>query len=180
MNSLIPFSEVSYLFDDFEHTAWRLESRAGYADDRQSDAYQNFLRGEPAEEDLTHPYYAARRRQAAEGKRFERVRIVDTPATEGQLYLLHRAQFNVSAGEDIRNLHRSDAVRLDLPDADFWLFDSRTLVTFHFDAEDHILGVQVSQDPDEVVRACQIRDAAWHYAIRHTQFTAQILPVREH
>ncbi|WP_432095940.1 DUF6879 family protein [Streptomyces sp. bgisy100] len=175
MADLIAFSEVAHYFDDFEHTAWRLESRRGYAGDRQSAEYQQFLRGEPSDEDLTDPYYVARREQASAGKRFERVRIVDDPPTEGQLYLLHRAQFNISAGEDIRNLHRSDAVRLGLPDSDFWLFDSRTLVTFRFDAEDHILGVQVSEDPEEVVRACQIRDAAWHYAIRHAQFKAQVL-----
>ncbi|MEV8477883.1 DUF6879 family protein [Streptomyces sp. NPDC051173] len=174
MPDLIPFSDVAHYFSDFEHTAWRLETRCGYDSDRQTEEYQQFLRGERAEEDLSDPYYEERRRQAAEGKRFERVRVVDAPPTEGQLYLLHRAQFNAAAGEDIRNLWRADAERLGLPAEDFWIFDSRVMVTLHFDAEDRMLGVDVTEDPNRVVRACQVRDAAWHHAIPSSHFKARV------
>ncbi|MEU9102121.1 DUF6879 family protein [Streptomyces sp. NPDC048361] len=53
------------------------------------------------------------------GKRFERVRLVDDPPTDGQRYLLASGLGNVDAGEDIRNLVRADAERLGLPDGDF-------------------------------------------------------------
>jgi hypothetical protein len=171
---LIPLAEVAHLFDDFEHTAWRLETRRGYDSDRQTEEYQRFVRGEPSTEDLTDPYYTARRAQAAEGKRFERVRLVDDPPTEGQRYLLHRAQFNAAAGEDVRNLWRRDAVRLHLPPDDFWLFDSRTLVTLRFDDADRMLGVEVTEDHAAVVLACQARDAAWHFAIRYKEFRSRV------
>lgn len=172
---LIPFVEVAHLFDEFAHTAWRLESRRGYDSDRHTPEYAAFLDGRIVEEDLTDPYYVARRQQADEGKRFERVRVVDDPPTEGQTYLLHRARFNIAAGEDIRHLRRADAERLALPAEDFWLFDSRTLVSLVFDDTDQLLGVEVTDDTEQVVRACQIRDAAWHYAIPHAKFKAQVL-----
>ncbi|MFD7444611.1 DUF6879 family protein [Streptomyces sp. NPDC059909] len=175
MPSLVPFAAASHFFDTFQHTAWRLESRRGYASDRETEEYAAFLRGEIITEDMTDPYYVARRRQADEGKRFERVRVVDNPPTEGQLYLLHRAQFNIAAGEDIRHLTRTEALQLDLPNADVWLFDSRTLVTMHFDGADEMLGVEITEEPVHVVRACQIRDAAWHYAAPHNEFKTRVL-----
>ncbi|MEU7155174.1 DUF6879 family protein [Streptomyces chrestomyceticus] len=167
---LVPFAEVASLFDDFEHTAWRLESRESYESDRQSDEYRAFFVGQPVEEDLTDPYYVARRRQAEEGKRFERVRVVDEPPTEGQQYLLHRARFNIAAGEDIRHLTRTTAESLGLPRSDFWLFDSRILIVMHFDEADRMLGVERTEDPARVLEACQVRDAAWHHAVPHAAF----------
>ncbi|KRV48740.1 hypothetical protein AQ490_22965 [Wenjunlia vitaminophila] len=174
MPELLSFDSVEHLFEDFQHTAWRLETRRGYASDRQSEEYRRFLRGEDATRDLSDPWYASRRKQTAQGKRFERVRLVDTPPTKGQLYLLHSAQFNIAAGEDIRNMYRSHARRLGLPDFDFWLFDSRILIKFHFDDDDHILGVELIEEPKQVVRACQARDAAWHHAIRNEEFKARV------
>ncbi|WP_244967419.1 DUF6879 family protein [Streptomyces cacaoi] len=174
VSDLIPFAEVSHLFEDFEHTAWRLESRTGYAGDRRSEEYQQFARGEDTTEDLSDPYYVARREQTSQGLRFERVRVIDDPPSDGQRYLLHRAQFNIAVGEDIRVLPRARADRLGLPREDFWLFDSLVLVRMHFDEEDELLGVEVTEDPAAVVHACQVRDAAWHHAVRSAEFEARV------
>lgn len=110
----------------------------------------------------------------AQGKRFERVRLVDDPPTDGQRFLLASGQGNVRAGEDIRNLSRADAEHLGLPDWDFWLFDSRILVRFVFDENDTTMGVIVSEDPAEVLAACQARDTAWHHAVRTADFARQV------
>ncbi|MFB6567380.1 DUF6879 family protein [Streptomyces noursei] len=174
MPDLLPFADVLHHLDNFQHTAWRLESRRGYADDTGTEEYRQFIRGETTTEDMSHPYYAARRAQADQGKRFERVRVVDNPPTDGQRFLLHRAQFNIAAGEDIRNLYRSDAEQLGLPDSDFWLIDSRTLITLRFDEADCMMGVEISDDPADVVRACQIRDAAWHHAVPNAEFVRRV------
>ncbi|WP_353938342.1 DUF6879 family protein [Streptomyces ficellus] len=112
--------------------------------------------------------------QVAQGKRFERVRLVDDPPTDGQRFLLASGQGNVRAGEDIRNLSRADAEHLGLPDWDFWLFDSRILVRFVFDENDTTMGVIVSEDPAEVLAACQARDTAWHHAVRTADFARQV------
>lgn len=108
------------------------------------------------------------------GKRFERVRLVDEPATDGQRFLLASGLGNVEAGEDIRNLYRADAQRLGLPDYDFWLFDCRLVMKFHFSEEGETLGVELIEEPAEVLRACQVRDLAWHYAVPTKTFQEQV------
>jgi hypothetical protein len=175
---LIPFDEITHLFQDFEHTAWRLETQRGYASDRVSTNWARFQRGETFDYNPAHPWHANVREQTEAGKRYGRVRLVDDPPTEGQRFLLASGLGNVAAGEDIRNLHRADAVRIGLPDFDFWLFDSRILVKFVIDSEGVTLGVQVIEDAESVVRACQARDAALHFAVPTKRFQAQVPSAR--
>lgn len=169
---LIPFEDVVHHFEEFEHTAWRLETQREYAVDRAGERWKRWQAGERFGYDPTVPWHTLVRRAAEAGKRFERVRLVDTPATEGQRYLLASGIGNVEAGEDIRNLTRTEAAHHGLPDFDFWLFDSRTVMRFEFDPQGHTLGVHITQDPQQVLSACQTRDTAWHFATRTTEFTA--------
>ncbi|MGC9536202.1 DUF6879 family protein [Streptomyces sp. UG1] len=171
---LQPFASISHLFRDFKHTAWRLETRRGYASDRNSAKWPRFLAGEDIARDPDNAWRENVRAQTAQGKRFERVRLVDEPATQGQEFLLASAPSNITAGEDIRCLTRAQARELRLPDYDFWLFDSKVLARFAFDDEDTTLGVYVTQDPAEVLVACQARDAAWHHAVRTEEFARRV------
>ncbi|MBB5120006.1 DUF6879 family protein [Streptomyces eurocidicus] len=170
----VDFNEFDEMFETFQHTAWRLETRRAYHSDEETETYRRFARGLDAGYDLDDPWCSSRREQAALGKRFERVRVVDSPPTPGQLYLLDGARRNAAVGEDIRNLWRDEADRLGLPAEDFWLFDSRAVALLHFDAADRITGIELITDPVEVVRCCRIRDAAWHQAIGYEQFTEQV------
>ncbi|MFF7023896.1 DUF6879 family protein [Streptomyces klenkii] len=176
MAELVPFEDITRLFEDFEHSAWRLETQRGYASDRLSPRWGPFQRGEALGYDPSQPWHANVRRQTGRGKRFERVRLVDDPPTEGQRFLLASGLGNVEAGEDIRNMYRADAVRIGLPEYDFWLFDSRTVVEFVFDGQGQDLGVRVREDARAVIHACQARDAAWHHAVATRQFQARISP----
>ncbi|WP_418957241.1 DUF6879 family protein [Streptomyces tritici] len=160
MPPLIPFEEITHLFAEFQHTAFRLETRRGYATDRAGARYRAFMRGIDPAPEPEHPWNVNVREKAAQGARFSRVRIVDEPPTDGQRFLMATAAGNIEAGEDIRVLPRAEAERLGLPDWDFWLFDSRTLVRMHIDATDTTIGVEVVNDPDEVLAACRARDAA--------------------
>lgn len=162
-------------FREFQHTAWRLETRRGYASDRAGEKYRRFLRGESVETDTGSPWYANIRAQVAEGKRIGRVRLLDDVPTEGQRFLLATAVGSIAAGEDIRNLWRADAERLGLPAEDFWLFDSRQALRLHFDDRDEYLGAELVEDPATIVRYCQVRDAAWHHAVRRDVFVEQVL-----
>ena len=171
---LQPFASVSGLFRDFKHTAWRLETRLGYASDRTNPKWARFLAGEDIAGEPDNVWRENVRAQTALGKRFERVRVVDQPPTQGQEFLLASAPSNVAAGEDIRHLTRAQAQQLRLPDYDFWLFDSKVLARFAFDDEDTILGVYVTEDPAEVLAACQARDAAWHHAVRTEEFARRV------
>ncbi|MFD4126143.1 DUF6879 family protein [Streptomyces globisporus] len=171
---MVPFSEIASLFREFRHTAFRLETRRGYASDRNSPKWGRWKSGADIATEPGNAWRENVRAQTAEGKRFERVRLVDRPLTEGQQFLLDSGHSNVAAGEDIRNLRRAEAVRLGLPENDFWLFDSRLVARFVFDEDDTTLGVVLSEDPAEVVLACQARDASWHHATRTADFAKAV------
>ncbi|MFE6904612.1 DUF6879 family protein [Streptomyces sp. NPDC057717] len=171
---LVPFSDIAPLFREFRHTAWRLETRRGYASDRISPKWARFIAGEDITQDPDNSWRENVRAQTVQGKRFERVRLLDEPATQGQEFLLASGLGNVAAGEDIRHLTRTQAQELRLPDYDFWLFESRLVARFAFDEDDTTLGVYVTEDPAEVLAACQVRDAAWHHAIRTEDVVGQV------
>lgn len=172
---IISLEEFDALFTRFEHTAWRLETRRRYASDETTETYAQFLRGESVNWDGADVEWCAERReQTALGKRIERVRIVDDPPTPGQLYLLDNARRNSAVGEDIRNLWRSDASQLQLPNEDYWIFDSRLVARLNFDDADHLVSVELITEPVEVNRYAQVRDAAWHYAVPYETFTADL------
>jgi hypothetical protein len=175
----IGLDEFSDLFDKFEHTAWRLETRQRYASDEAGRRWAQFIETGKVDEDWVEGPEARRwrdtiRAQVAQGKRIERVRIVDRPATTGQRYLFESAKWNIGNGEDIRNMWRADADRLQLPAEDFWLFDSRLIALLRFDDEDQLTHVDLITEPAEVVRCSRVRDAAWHHAVPREQFAAEV------
>lgn len=174
MTEFIDDTTFGSYFTDFEHTAWRLETRRGYASDRASEKYARFRAGEELPDDSARPWCVNVRDQTSLGKRIERVRVVDQPPTPEQLFLLAGAATNNAAGEDIRNLWRTDADKLQLPAQDVWVFDSRRALLLHFDDQDGYLGAELVEDPVRIVRCCQIRDAAWHHAIPRDQFLSQV------
>ncbi|MFD4135536.1 DUF6879 family protein [Streptomyces goshikiensis] len=171
---LIPFEQITHLFTEFEHTAFRLETRRGYASDRQGARFQAFMRGVDPAPEPDNPWHVNVRERAAQGGRFSRVRIIDEPPTDGQRFLMASATANAAAGEDIRVLARAEAARLQLPDYDFWLFDSQTLVRFHIDDQDVTIGVEVVEDPVDVLAACRARDRAWPLAAPTAEAWAQV------
>ncbi|MDF2705556.1 MAG: hypothetical protein K0R62_1208 [Nonomuraea muscovyensis] len=162
--------EFDRLFSTFEHTAWRLETRRRFASDEATPEWAQFEAGQPIDWDYDDDWCHNVRAQTAQGKRFERVRLVDDPITPGQLYLRSNAARNCAVGEDIRNLSRAQADDLHLPTEDFWLFDSRLVARLLFDDDDHLTGAELITEPAAVNRYCQARDAAWHHAVPYAQF----------
>ncbi|MEW5352479.1 MULTISPECIES: DUF6879 family protein [unclassified Streptomyces] len=175
----IDLEEFGSLFGKFEHTAWRLETRRRYASDETNDRWRQFVETGEVGDDWADASNVSQfrdtiRAQTAQGKRVERVRIVDNPPTLGQRYLLNSAKGNIGFGEDIRNMWRADADRLKLPAEDFWLFDSRLIALLQFDDDDQLTHVDLITEPAEVVRCAMIRDAAWHHAVTRDQFMAEM------
>lgn len=161
----ISFEDFGRMFTKLKHSAWRLETRRRYASDEGTDTYKEFTRTGAVAWDLDDPWCVNRREQTALGKRFERVRILDSPPTEGQRYLLDNASRNTAVGEEIRTLPRTTAEELNLPREDFWIFDARVVARLCFDDADVMTGVELITNPVEVVRYCQVREAAWHHAV---------------
>lgn len=69
---------------------------------------------------------------------------------------------------------RKDAAELHLPEEDFWVFDSRVVAVLRFDDEDVLHDVEVITEPAEVLRYCQVRDAAVHDSVPYDAFAAQL------
>ncbi|MFJ8333466.1 DUF6879 family protein [Streptomyces sp. NPDC094437] len=166
--------EFRRLFETFEHTAWRLETRRGYASDREDPEFQVFLETGTTPCDFDEPWFKNIRRQTDAGKTVGRVRIADRPLTTGQLFLLDYARHNAATREDIRYLWREQAEHSDLPAEDFWLFDSRIVARLVFDDDDNLLHIELITEPAEVVRYASARDAAMHHAVPYDVFAAQV------
>ncbi len=117
------------------------------------------------------PWLHMVREATAAGRRFARVRVVALPMSDWTRYSYTLARHNIAAGEDIRYLERGNAP--DLPDYDYWLFDSSTLVVMRFDEADRFIGGEHIEDPAEIVKANYWRDAAWHQATRRDDFASE-------
>ncbi|MER5937022.1 DUF6879 family protein [Streptomyces sp. NPDC001928] len=171
---IVDLEEFGRLFETFEHSAWHLETRRGYASDREDLGFDAFLATGEAPSDLDSDWCQNIRRQTAAGKYVGRVRVVDNPPTDGQRFLLSYARCNAATGEDARNLWREDADQAHLPAEDFWLFDSRLVAILRFDDQDVFHDVEIITEPAEVLRYCQVRDAAVHASIPYDAFAAQL------
>ncbi|MFF3140839.1 DUF6879 family protein [Streptomyces sp. NPDC057927] len=171
---LIDLEEFGRLFETFEHTAWRLETRGRYQSDTEDPTYGEFVRTGRFDLDTEDEWSQLMRRQTSAGKTVGRVRIVDASPTTGQLFLLADAPRNAAAGEDMRYLWRQDADARNLPAEDFWIFDSRLVAVLRFDESDVLLGAEVITEPAEVNRYMQVRDAATHGAVPYDLFAEQV------
>lgn len=174
MSGLIPLdSRWHGLFETFEHTAYRLHVRDDYNVPIERESKAQFIETGTAELEWFQDWLTAIRKAKAAGRTFRRVRVVSLPLTDNARYSMWVAQFNNEAGEDIRYLAREDA--RDLPEFDYWMFDSRTVAKMHFSDQDELLGFELIQDPAEVVELNYQRDAAWHRAIARDDFAARHL-----
>lgn len=164
MAGLITGDAFTDLFRQFEHTAYRLEVRTIYGVPEEDEPFQRFLAGEDPSTDWFEPWLALMREQTSQGKRVERVRVVDEPPSDYLRFEIWGTPHNLAAGEDIRYLTRSRANELGLPNEDTWLFDSKRLARLHFDGQNRPLGASLHEDLAELVQYNYWRDTAWHYA----------------
>lgn len=167
MTTVLSAAEFWQLFEEFEHTAFRLEVRDRYADDEEAEPLRRFLAGESADDAWFMDFYRAVEEWTAAGKVIQRVRVVTEPHSDYTRFGLDLARLNVAAGEDIRYLPRPMARELRLPEHDYWLFDSRQLVILRFDGSDRLLGAEPVAEPADIIRHGYWRDAALHHAQRH-------------
>lgn len=107
------------------------------------------------------------------------MRIVDEPPTEGQRYLLAHAEKNAALGEDVRNMWRVDAERVNLPDEDFWIFDSHIVAVCLFDDDDQMTGAELITEPARVNQYNRLRDVALHHATPFGEFVAELAAKEE-
>lgn len=166
-------NEVIEAILDFEHTAFRLELQAAYAEPEEDALFAAFLRGE-AESPIVitelREWYARVADHISKGRRVERVRVQEDPPTDYQRFERWLDRWNISAGEVMRYMTVRRAHDVDLlpaaAGADWWLLDSSRLIVMRFDSTGRRVRNEIVTDPTEVIKACKWRDLAVHHSIR--------------
>lgn len=153
--------EYTALFDDFEYTAYRLETLQHYAGDDEAGPLRQFLAGGDRPHDPGRDKWAARvRAAAATGKVMQRVHIVMEPLSDYVRYELEWS-YTPEAGEDIRIIPAAAGDwPQGLPRHDYWLFDSARLLRMHYDDNGRMTSAELDEDPAEISKARHWRDIA--------------------
>lgn len=123
-------SEFDTLFDQFKHTAFRLEGRAAYDVGGQEAVRLAAWRDRqprPERSVRTDPWLARIATTTAAGKRWSRLRVVDEPLSDYERFELFSGTYleALACGDDTRVVRRSEAGPA-AEHADFWLFDRGT------------------------------------------------------
>lgn len=165
-------ADFQTLFDQFRHSAWRLEIQGSYDEPDEGPLLAQWL--SDGDEAATLAWFADWPEriavQAKQGKQYSRVRVLTDPPTD---YL--RWQLGVitppaiSAGEDIRVLPAAVAATLPLGTADFWMFDDGRVAVLEF-AHGAVTGAQLLDDPRVVEPFRAIRATAWDHAVRFEEY----------
>ncbi|WP_214103875.1 DUF6879 family protein [Acrocarpospora catenulata] len=175
MPELVRGERFQELFTSFRSTAQRLEMRDWYNSPVEREPLRRFLDGNPDPEWARRPWLQAIRAATAEGRRFQRVRIVSLPLSDYARFGLYGAQANNRAGEDIRYLDREAAIKAGIPQFDVWCFDRTLSAVLHFDAEDgSLLGAELIDDSALVTEHCRWFDLAWTLSTSRDEFAARV------
>ncbi len=154
----------------FTHSAFRLELQANYVEAGEDNPIPAFVAGTPQPpSDELRDWFEQIAIATRTGKRVQRVRVQTEPPTPYQAWERWLGQWNTAAGEDIRYLTRRQAARIGLLPAagtdDWWLLDDRLLILMHFDAAGTRIGNEITDDPEPIEHAPQLRDLAVRHGV---------------
>ncbi|GGS37055.1 DUF6879 family protein [Actinokineospora fastidiosa] len=170
MTGLVTGDGFAELFRTFTRSAFRWEARPAYCEDYEAEPLRKWRAGEPDDLAWMAGWLDGIRAAAAEGRRFERVRLYTVPPTEYLRWQQHVTPANVEAGEDIRVITEGQARALGLPEHDFWLFDGRLVARMHFGDDGRWRGAELINETDTVARHRAWRDLAWEHATPYPQY----------
>jgi hypothetical protein len=150
-----------------------LETRDQYNSPAETESFRKFVVGEPDDLVWFQDWLQMVRDATAAGRLFSRVRVVGVPLSDYSRFGLWGARHTREAGDDIRYLERDRAEAANLPDYDYWLFDSRKLVTMHFGDDDRFVRAEIIEDPAVIVQHNYWRDVARHHAVPRDEFATR-------
>jgi len=167
-------AEFNQLFTDFRYTAYRLESLQHYAVSYEKDEFELFLDGQARGEfpGIADWIDSSVRPAAKAGKLLHRVHVVEEPLSK---YVRFECAWaydqTVAAGEEVRiiSVPRGDWPE-ELPHYDYWLFDSRQLVTMHYEDDGTFAAAEIVDDPKMIVEANFWRDRAVSGSVSYREF----------
>lgn len=155
-------------FHQYRYSVFRLETLQNYGNSGEDGAFAAWRAGRPIP--MTpelRTWTQMIRANAQAGRIMQRVHVVTEPLSDYIRFELAGYAPNVEAGEDIRIIpvHDRGHWPTDVPQHDYWLFDSNELYDQHYDADGWWLGTELIRDPERIVDACRWRDAALHQAM---------------
>lgn len=165
------------LFRQMQRGAFRLELRDRYnvpAERERLDAFESrdWARLQALNRAQRAVWLDLISQSTSEGKQVERVRVITEPASRYIQFEMALNEGNQTAGEDIRYLARHLAPP-DLPQVDYWLFDSSSAAVLHFDEDDVLTGTEYVDDPDTIGGFLAGQQATWQNAIPFPEYAAK-------
>jgi hypothetical protein len=153
---------------------FRLEARQEYAVPAESAQFRAFREGRPLPADpAVEQSMQIIRAAVARGARLVRAHVVDLPLGLYLRYELAAYAENIAAGEQVRIGVRSWHPDLAPLRDDFVLFGAEgAVVLMDYDAQGRLTGTRYTDDPADVARSRQIRDAVMAHAIPLSEFAA--------
>lgn len=174
--STITREQLGRLLAEFEHTAYRLELLAAYAEDTEADALASFAAGqEPAIYPGKRGWLEKVHTATATGRVMQRVHVVTEPLSPYLRFEIGWSyRLNEGTGEDIRILLADRAPALVMQADDYWLLDSHTLIRMDYDSRGRLASMSRIDDADAIITANRARDAALHYAVPLKQYAEKL------
>ena len=161
-------TELDPYFDSIQHEAFRLEALPAYAVPVESAGLNAYLAGKPFQKSETgQAFNDWVRAQVEAGVTWHRVRVVRGPLTE---YERWECEWGYTVSEEFG--HHTFVLDLsevadppDLPDYDWWMFDGRVVLRFHYDDTGGFVGADAVEDADQLQAHRRYRDAALAAAV---------------
>lgn len=144
--------EIGELFDNFQRSAFRMETHQVYTMSDELEEIRQFLAGADLPEGFNADWHREIRGNIEAGKTMTRLKIVRRPFTDYTKYLFEWAiPGNVEAGEDYRILDLTDR-ELDIPSQDFWLFDDRKVALLNFNSDGTLRDRELVEDVEPYLK----------------------------
>jgi hypothetical protein len=161
---VVTSEEFGAMFENYERSAFRMETHQVYTMPRERPTFEKFLAGEDMPEDFSADWHELIRNNIAAGKTMQRVKFVRRPFTDYTRSLMSwGVATNAAAGEDYRILDITDRT-VDIPEQDFWIFDESTVVLLNFNPDGTLIDRQLA-DPADLDKYLHWRDVALPEAV---------------
>lgn len=168
--------DFSRLYDEFTHTAFRIETRQDYAVHGEDPSLRAFRDGtaRPERSVRTSPWLARIAADTIAGKQWGRVRLVEWPLTEYTRWELVSFGESQAAGEQI---WLADAAQVEYVGPDVWLFDAGTDHPVAFETiyteDGAVRDRRLIEDPGTLAGLARSRDQALAVAVPLNEFLAR-------
>lgn len=149
----------------YRHSAWRWECQGVYHEPDEQEPLQRWREGRPDNSFLSG-WLSVINRLRAEGKLFNRVRMVTDPPTDYLRWMFSFTHLNIEAGEEIRWIDQQDLPGDGAPEYDYYLLDDERVAVVTF-GDNGVVGAEVTDDAHVVERHRQWRDFVWPIATPH-------------